>query len=774
MSAEIHTLRTGNDADNANTRKGNSDDYDALINNVFNRLNVQLLQKVSLMLNNADSSLSALSEYEESRDARDVYRQLINFLRVERRNIDKAFFSAINDKIKTGEHSKDDQLSLVGDDEMEEIVAISTMYSNAMNSYGQEVNNLHARLEYLELSCDQKLDKYALDPRHICEAFQSALKQLDIALEKKLLLFKLFDLEVSSRLGEMYKSLNQLFIDAGVMPEVVYKARNLDPDSKKEKKKDKQPEINKANRSKTSHTKQQADNRQRADKGFTIRQAKYYDPQQNKATNFIPRTKEDISYYISQFMNGFTTAKGEGIPESFSAMPSDKDNHNCYSRKDLMDALSKMQNKVLKYKNVAEKFDAEQIKRAIVADMGSRNGGAVTKRVHVLDQRSIDFVGMMFNAITKDESVSRIVTNLLMRLQVPVIKVAMLDESLFSEDDHPARKTLDLISEAGKGVTETKDRIYEKLEKIVNGILKNYKVDIASFEHAVNALNLLICNEKEIAAENERIERRAIIRQNARDVVLTEMRHLTSNKKLPRNVQPLILKHYPTMMCNRYMQHGKESSEWFLSIMLLKLLMRCLQPIKTRAQWEMLNKNHMPLIEAVNDELYDTQQDRAEIEAQIHALRKTFLKMLDDFGYKLVEESAPAAKATNAAPYVDEDNIEAANEEIDQGDHNEAIARIEEQTRAARDKISRLPSNLHPGEWFEIFNGDNKPVRRLKLSVILTEAAKLIFVDCHGVKVIEKDAGDFADELDNDRSRMIADHSTFEFALGSVIHKLAA
>ena len=104
----------------------------------------------------------------------------------------------------------------------------------------------------------------------------------------------------------------------------------------------------------------------------------------------------------------------------------------------------------------------------------------------------------------------------------------------------------------------------------------------------------------------------------------------------------------------------------------------------------------------------------------------------------------------------------------------EEIAEIKEQERIAREKISKLPSDLHPGVWFEIFNGDEKPVRRLKLSVILTEVAKLIFVDCHGVKVIEKDAGDFARELENRQSRFIADHSTFEHALGTVIHKLAA
>lgn len=752
MSAQIHTLKTGDLSKNKPAMK-KVELIDALIHNVFNRLNVQLLQRVSDMLNTADSSLSTLAENAESEEMKCKYLNLVHIIRSERSNIDKAFFIAINKKINCDEQSQDDELALVDEDEMEEMVAITTMYSNAMNNYGQEVDNLEARFEYLEMSSNKKLSKNSIDPRHICEAFQTALKQIDITLDYKLLLFRLFDMEVSSRLGDMYRSLNQLFIDAGIMPEIVYTAKNLD-------------------------SAESADNNSKSDKTFQVREARYYDPQNNKSSNFVPRSQDEISYFISQFMNGFTSTKGEGIPESFSTIPSDKDNHNCYSRNDLMNALSKLQNKLTKVKTRAkvEKLDAEHIKRAIMADMGRSNGGAVTRKVHLLDQRSIDFVGMMFTAITNDESISKVIKNLLMLLQIPVIKAAMLDEKLFTQEDHPARNTLDLVSKAGKGVTEEKDHVFIKLEQIVNSILREYDVDIASFERAVEELQKLIAIEEEVAAENERIEQFEIIKSHARDVVLTEMRHVTTNKKVPKSVQPLVLKHWPTMMCNRYVNHGKESSEWLLSLMLLKLLMKCLQPINNKSQWQLLNDNHEPLIEAVNDELYETQQDREEIDAQISALKQTFMKMLDDYGYKLVEEPETEApeQTSTAVPYVEEENIDAANEELAENEHDAEIARIEEQARIAREKISKLPSDLHPGAWFQIFNGDDKPVRRLKLSIVLTEVAKLIFVDCHGVKVIEKDAGDFARELKNEQSKFIADHSTFEHALGTVIHKLAA
>ena len=762
MSAEIHTLKTG-DLSDASSPEGDNSKYSELVHNVFNRLNVQLLQRVSDMLNNADEVLFELSENAESGELQSKYLDLMQILRAERSNLDKSFFISINEHIKSDKSSSDnDELALMDQEEMDEMVAISSMYSNAMNAFGQEVNNLEARFEYLQMTMGDDIDTHSIDPRNICEAFQAAVKQIDMTLEYKLLLYKLFDMEVSSKLGDMYKSLNQLFIDAGVMPEVVYSAKNL--------------EEGEGSGSGTGDAAPE-------DKGFTTRTATYYDPQENKSTNHVPRSQEEVGYFISQFMNGFTTAKGEGIPESFTIMPTDKDNNNCFTRKDILGTLSKLQEEVVNKKGDIEVIDSEQIKRSIVADMGNTNGGVVTQKVNILDQRSIDFVGMMFEEIMVDNSISKVITNLIMRLQIPVVKAAMLDQEMFSYEDHPARTTLDLISDAGKGVTEEENNVYVELEIIVDNILKEYDVDIESFERAVDALETLIAHEHELAEENERAEQRAIIKAHAREVVLTELRYLSANKKLPADVQPLVLKNWSTLMLNRYIKHGKDSNQWLQSVLLLKLLLKCLQPVQSKAQWEMLKAHHEPLVEAVNDELYETQQNKFEVDTQVTALQETFLKMIDEFGYKMVQEEEQdssdnvidaADQFADAIPFVEEEDTIAANEILDEHEQDDEAARIEEQARIARDKIALLPSDAHPGVWFEIFNGEDSPVRRLKLSVVLTEVAKLVFVDCRGVKVIEKDAGDFAAELENEKSRIIADHSTFEHALGTVIHKLAA
>jgi len=53
------------------------------------------------------------------------------------------------------------------------------------------------------------------------------------------------------------------------------------------------------------------------------------------------------------------------------------------------------------------------------------------------------------------------------------------------------------------------------------------------------------------------------------------------------------------------------------------------------------------------------------------------------------------------------------------------------------------------------------------------EEAKLVFVDRVGVKVIEKDAAIFNEEINTEKSSFLADHSAFDHALGVVINSLS-
>jgi hypothetical protein len=592
------------------------------------------------------------------------------------------------------------------------------------------------------------------NPILIGEVFQTTLQPFPLEIEQKIELFRLFESEVVSKLESMYVSLNEILIAAGIMPTIVLKtSRHVEEED--------EPEI-------------------------SIRQAKYENTQNNVAQYGIPRTAQEISYLASQFMSGDYTAPKSAVnlPESFKRPVSKQsaDGKKYYERKDVVKALSRLQNKIINGEGETQDNSIEQIKRTLFTDMAAAEGGIATRQVNTLDERSIDFVGMMFDAITQDESIAVVIKNLLLRLQIPVIKVAMSDTGLFEQENHPTSEVLDLITEAGKGVNDEADRVYSDLENVVDHLLEQYDVDIESFNQAADELHQIIDTELKLTQENELREQKQIIFTNAREIIVDEVRHITSHKKIPQNVMPLITKNWPSLMINRYVQHGKESWEWLESVMLMKLMIKCLQPIQNSSQWRTVWHNHIALVDAVEDELSTTKQEQSLVHAQTEMLKQTFLDLLDAYGYKMVED----ARVTSATMFKDADadkdaelaasNLQAANDDNAEQYDDEDLrsTHIADVAELAKAKINKLPSNVHPGVWFEIFNGEDRAIRRLKLSVVLTEVAKLVFVDRKGVKIIEKDAGDFAAELDKNKSRFIADHSTFEHALGQVIGSIAA
>ena len=201
--------------------------YKKVIDNVHDCVNDHLLILMHEMLTSADDKLFDQAEKAKTDEERMKFMDCTKIFRTERNDISHHFFINLNNSLKPvsidSSEQQSQELSLVGQDEMEEMVAITTMHAKAMNIYGEEVNHMEARLEYIEIMYADSFDKEALDPKHICEIFQKTIEDIDIDIEVKLIFYKMFDHEVCSKLGVMYKTINQIFIDNDIMPEIIMK-----------------------------------------------------------------------------------------------------------------------------------------------------------------------------------------------------------------------------------------------------------------------------------------------------------------------------------------------------------------------------------------------------------------------------------------------------------------------------------------------------------------------------------------------------------------------
>ena len=130
---------------------------------------------------------------------------------------------------------------------------------------------------------------------------------------------------------------------------------------------------------------------------------------------------------------------------------------------------------------------------------------AVTEHVaSPSDRTAMDVIALLFDYIFRDPSIPDRQRRLFGRLQVPIVKAALLDDhTFFSDQTHAARRLLDHLAEAAIGATsdEAYGEAFESMAKrIVDDVCRDFETDVAVFATADAALRTFIDTERRNAA----------------------------------------------------------------------------------------------------------------------------------------------------------------------------------------------------------------------------------------------------------------------------------
>ncbi|VAW50866.1 hypothetical protein MNBD_GAMMA06-1779 [hydrothermal vent metagenome] len=434
-----------------------------------------------------------------------------------------------------------------------------------------------------------------------------------------------------------------------------------------------------------------------------------------------------------------SSAQGEFFPDSTPQH---------FGHQEIIHALSGLQQLPQFSQPGNSRFDGEAVKQAVLTEIAKTSGGAVTKRINTIAEKTIDFIELIFDAIIDDEEISDTIKTLLLRLQIPVIKASMSDQEFFIYDDHPARVLLDTIADVGVGITEHADSMFIQLDKVISNILGEHNLTTKTFQKALDGLITIIEKQEIKARTAEEEAQQQLLRKHARSTVLKALRATTTGKSLPDAVHPLILKRWPTLMFNHYLGNGKDNNEWVNLVLTLRHIVVSVQPV--------ISAEQLAKLLADKDELFE----RTESYLNIASASKKDVRNIMGIFEDTVQLNIDDANFT-------EEEVTVAEEEISQAEPVEE-ALIEEET----DDKPTLPSSIMPGMWFQLHMGEGEVIRRCKLSVIIVEDANLMFVNHKGELVIEKSFDEFNDEIANDKSKAIMGHSAFDHAFKAVINEL--
>ncbi len=662
-------------------------------------------------------------------------------------------------------------LSLVDDVELEDSLAISSMVSKAENRLSRTLYVVNQRLAVIVGGNVVEDASNPIGPAPLCQAFRVAVREFELNVQVKLIIYKLFDRYVMSGLEPLYDEVNAELIRAGVLPQI----RHQIPQSGR-------PRGTGQAVLAPAGTGADGEGVPNQDSGgypggsydpvAAELQAELYSTLRNLLASRHPRGDRTASE-----ASGYAGSGGGMVPN--------------LSPTDLLSALSILQTQThLNQSHADSVADAakavQQIKQELL-DQAHRLGGAATSGHHVssADEDTIDLVGMLFEYILQDRNLPSQIQALVGRLQIPYLKIAILDKHLFAQKSHPARRLLDAIADAGKSWSAESDvdnKLYDRIKAIVETILTEFDDDLAIIEHELAGFEQFLHQNKR---RSELAEQRAaeVTRgreklHSARREAAREILTRIGNRELAPVIHNVLSRPWANYLVLTDLRHGTASDEWKNALRFADEFIWSSLPKKTDAERNRLKALLPQLEKALKHGLGTVAYHEGDVRLLMQELSQFYQRLLSGESFEvktaeavIAENAAESAQAhadsaTGADPApVNQSPVEEivlSSGKVEQ-DEAEELDEDDESLLAAR--------QMKVGNWVE-FVDDNGGRERAKLSWISPISSKYLFVNRRGLKVCDKSVAALAVELRRGTAILLEEVPLFDRALDAIVERL--
>ena len=716
----------------------------------------QLRLALQTLFDNADDSLFEIADRATSNAEQNAFFEAMRDLRMKRRGIERSFlqqvfesFSKLN-QYEIGkpapQEASFESLALVQNDELEESVAIDTMVAKVMSRASQPLSHLTTRINVL---VSKKLDdkNNPLGPQQLCEYFLEACRSLGVEIKVKLIILKLFERYVLTDLEQLYAESNQILVAASVLPEL----QSAQP------------------RRSSNRPVASGNSPSRSGAGFSEAPA-YVDSSVQEAFGSLQALLSEL--------------RGSALPAR--NLPSDA---IPISSNDLMRLLSHLQSRAPQQ---VDEFDLQDQLEQLLHRVSAKSGKS--RVVGEVDEDVINLVSMLFEFILDDRTLPDSLKALIGRLQIPVLKVAVLDKTFFSRGSHPARRLLNEIASASMGWADQdevqRDSLYQKIEQIVARLLNDFVDDPAIFSELLADFLAFTGDERR---RSELLEQRTRDAEEGRakaEMARQEVEHALNQrllgKTLPEVVVRLLQEAWSKVLLLTCLKHGTQSEQWQAALATMDDLIWSVAPHEDLESRARLLELVPSLLKNLRDGLVSAAFDpfsTSDFFTRLEALHVQTLQQLNKPA-KIAPASEPLDLGSSAAdqklelpPREDPVNEPASsamvevNEEIVLLAPGETREHEPEINLDDNDEALMQVDNLRVGSWVE-FQEDEEHKLRCKLAAVIKPTGKYIFVNRTGMKVLEKTRMGLAIEFRRGAIRLLNDALLFDRALESVIGNL--
>jgi hypothetical protein len=667
-------------------------------------------------------------------------------------------------------------LSLVDDTELEESLAVTSMVAKAENRLQRSLYQVNQRLGVIIGGGKVEDANNPIGPAVLGHAFRGAVREFQANIQVKLIVYKLFDRYVMAGLDPLYEEVNIELIRAGVLPQI----RHVLPQGSRP-----MPPPSGAHAPGAGYpgapTAMPGTGGQYYDAGASELQAELYNTLRSLLAS---RHGGRASDYAGGDYSG-----GGGAGGGVAGL----------SPSELLSALTILQGQSMQSRvdSAADAAHAVQQLKQELMDQVHKLSGEKPHHVSSADEDTIDLVGMLFEFILQDRNLPAQIQALLGRLQIPYLKVAILDKHLFAQKAHPARRLLDALAEAGKSWSEESDkdhRLHDRVRQVVEAILGDFDDDVGIFERELTNFNGFM---EQYHKRAELAEQRAAEAtrgreklQDARRTAAREILQRIEDRNLPPVVHAVLSRPWANYLVLTLLRQGESSDEWKNALRFADEFVWSALPKTTDLERTRLRALLPQLEKALRHGLATVAYHDNDVKQLMQELSQFYQRLLDGEKVEVksakeviaasaaVARQAPANDATNTDAVEADATVSAAAPTATQSPVEEIVMssgtvapEVPEESYAEDDEFLKAAREVKVGTWLE-FADEQGNRERAKLSWISPISAKYLFVNRRGLKVCDKTVFALAAELRRGSTIVLEEVPLFDRALDAIVARL--
>ena len=688
---------------------------------------LQLRQSLQVLFDNADDTLFEMADKASGSKERNLLFEAMRDLRHKRKSIERGFLDCFYaafvqvghgdplDALPAREAMHDTQ-GLVASDELERAVAVDGMVARVLGRDGFALGQLSQRLASL---VQQGIDDRSnpLGPTLLCEYFLRAGRSLGVGIKVKLVLLKLFERYVLREADQLYSEANRLLAASGVLPELKAPPRRRAQDCA---------------RVEAREPANEADDSPESEDVDATTQAVF----------------SSLQTLLRPVRGRLAPRLGGGPVRAISS-------------RDLLRLLTHLQQYVpaeLEHEDFDLRHHLEQLLTRLSVQSGSG------RRLDAGDEDVINLIAMLFDFILGDRNLPHSLRVLIGRLQIPTLKVALLDKRLFSRATHPARRLLNEVAAAAMGWDKRddhqRDSLYQHVDRLVQRLLDDFHDDPAIFAELLNDF---------LAFNNDERRRAELLEQRTRDAeegrartehgrarVQHELNRRLQGKQLPRIVVRVLEDAWSQVLLLAWLKHGEDSTAWREALLTMDELLWSVGPLEQPEERQLLLQRVPGLLKALREGLGGAVFDPFATSEFFASLELLHLGAFEP------SERQQAAQPGTERVLVRDEIILQGPEDWPPCDSASLLAEDDPELLSVR--------RLQPGAWIELHEDDE--TLRCKLIALFDDSERYVFVNRSGMKVREWTEMGLATALQRGDVSLLDDSLLFDRALDSVVSQL--